>query len=76
MKASYQYRFGLLEHCYTNFNKATFAGLCAELAEAAQNGDLLSRHIFHQAGYSLGEYIGALLPSIDKVRCKRVTLMC
>lgn len=60
-------RFGLLEHFYANFNKATIAGLCAKVAEAARNGDLLSQHIFHQAGVSLGEYIGALIPSIDKV---------
>ncbi|GFY60196.1 n-acetyl-D-glucosamine kinase [Trichonephila inaurata madagascariensis] len=28
-------KFGILEHCYANFNKTSFAGLCAKLAEAA-----------------------------------------
>lgn len=59
-------RFGLLEHCYTNFSKAVYAGLCARLATGAHAGDALCLHIFHEAGRSLGEYVGALLPSISK----------
>ena len=60
-------RFGLLEHCYSKFSKATYAGLCANLANGARDGDQLCRHIFHEAGRALGEYVGALLPSINKV---------
>ncbi len=60
-------RFGLLEHCYSKFNKAVYAALCAKLAKGAHEGDLLSRHIFFEAGKALGEFVGALLPSINKV---------
>lgn len=59
-------RFGLLEHCYSKFNKAVYAALCAKLAKGAHEGDLLSRHIFFEAGKALGEFVGALLPSINK----------
>lgn len=61
------FRFGLLEHFYTKFNKATLAGLCVKLAAGAHGGDPLCRHIFQEAGRSLGEYVGALLPSVSKV---------
>lgn len=52
------------------FNKAVYAGLCAKLAEGADSGDMLCRHIFYEAGKSLGEYVGALLPSISPVKTK------
>lgn len=59
--------FGLLEHCYKKFNKAVYAGLCAKVAKGAREGDALCLQIFKEAGVSLGEYIAALLPSIDPV---------
>lgn len=59
-------RFGLLEHCYSKFSKAVYAGYCAKLANGAHQGDPLCRHIFKEAGRVLGECIGALLPSISK----------
>lgn len=63
-------RFGLLEHCYSKFSKAVYAGYCAKLANGAHQGDPLCRHIFKEAGRVLGECIGALLPSISKVSFK------
>jgi len=59
-------RFGLLEHCYTKFSKANFAGLCIKLSLGARQGDALCQHIFHEAGRRLGELVGALLPSVSK----------
>ena len=61
------FRFGLLEHCYTKFSKAHFAGLCTKISSGARQGDALCQHIFREAGRSLGELVGALLPSVSKV---------
>ncbi|XP_037069140.1 N-acetyl-D-glucosamine kinase-like [Pollicipes pollicipes] len=55
-------RFGLLEHAYTSFSKAHFAGLCRHLAGAAKAGDPLCRQLFADAGRWLGRFIVALLP--------------
>lgn len=56
-----------MEHCFTKFNKAIYAGFCAKLAVAARQGDSLCRHIFQEAGRMLGEFVAALLPSVDQV---------
>jgi len=64
-------RFGLLEHCYTKFSKAHFAGLCTKISSGARQGDALCQHIFREAGRSLGELVGALLPSVSKSLLER-----
>ena len=61
-------RFGLLEHCYSKFDKILYAGLCAKLAAAAEEGDLLCRYLFREAGRLLGEIICAILPFVHQVR--------
>ncbi|KFM64276.1 N-acetyl-D-glucosamine kinase, partial [Stegodyphus mimosarum] len=60
-------KFGILEHCYANFNKTSFAGLCAKLAEAARTEkDPLCCHIFYEAGKVLGAMVVALKPKVHK----------
>ncbi|KAG8185061.1 hypothetical protein JTE90_017076 [Oedothorax gibbosus] len=61
------HKFGLLEHCYTNFNKTYFAGLCVKLAEAAiKNNDPLCQYFFYEAGKCLGSMVAALRPKVHK----------
>ncbi|RWS06839.1 N-acetyl-D-glucosamine kinase-like protein [Dinothrombium tinctorium] len=57
--------FGLLEPAYLNFSKTEFAALCVKLAEAANDGDKLSRFVFHEAGKELGKHVVALLPFVE-----------
>ena len=65
-------KFGLLEHCYSKFNKAFYAGLCAKLAAGAINqADPLCLHLFKEAGRLLGEFAAALLPFADQVSFKQ-----
>ncbi|GIY53467.1 n-acetyl-D-glucosamine kinase [Caerostris darwini] len=60
-------KFGILEHCYANFNKTSFAGLCAKLAEAAfKDKDPLCCHLFYEAGRYLGAMAVALKPKVHK----------
>ncbi|GFV22003.1 n-acetyl-D-glucosamine kinase [Trichonephila clavipes] len=60
-------KFGILEHCYANFNKTSFAGLCAKLAEAAtKDKDPLCCHLFYEAGKVLGCMVVALKPKVHK----------
>ncbi|XP_067143047.1 N-acetyl-D-glucosamine kinase-like isoform X2 [Centruroides vittatus] len=60
-------KFGILEHCYINFNKSQFAGLCKKLADAAvNNDDPLCKHIFYEAGVMLGNHVVALIPKIQQ----------
>lgn len=54
----------LLEHCYTNFDKSKFAGLCQKLAEGANNGDELCKHLFQVAGNVLAATILAQMPRV------------
>jgi N-acetylglucosamine kinase len=61
------FRFDLLDHCYTKFDKCHFAGLCKLLAEAAIEGDKLSQWLFSEAGSVLARHITALLPQVDHV---------
>ena len=58
-------RFDLLDHCYANFDKAFYAGLCAKLAAAGRNGDALCRHLFEEAGRYLARATLALLPKVS-----------
>ncbi|GFT14203.1 n-acetyl-D-glucosamine kinase [Nephila pilipes] len=60
-------KFGILEHCYANFNKTSFAGLCAKLAEAAtKDKDPLCCHLFYEAGKVLAAMVVALKPKVHK----------
>lgn len=61
------YRFDLLDHCYTKFDKCHFAGLCKVLAKAAVQGDKLSQWLFSEAGRVLARHVTALLPQVDSV---------
>lgn len=60
-------KYGLLEHCYINFNKCQFAGLCKKLAQAAlDDDDPLCKHIFYEAGVMLGNHVVALISKIHQ----------
>jgi len=59
-------RFGLLTYCYDKFSKAQFAGLTANLAEAAIQGDALCAWLFTEAGRMLGKHILALSGNIGR----------
>lgn len=61
-----QTRLDLLDHCYAHFDKAFYASLCAKLAQAAENGDALSMHLFDEAGRYLAKATLALLPEVSK----------
>ncbi|GLH02850.1 N-acetyl-D-glucosamine kinase [Gryllus bimaculatus] len=52
----------LLKHCYSDFDKSHFAGLCKLLAEGAKNGDALCLWLFSQAGRALAGFVRALVP--------------
>lgn len=61
-------KFGLLEHCYVNFSKTFFAGLCAKLAKVAlEEEDPLSCYLFNEAGKALGKHLIAVLPQINQI---------
>lgn len=57
---------GMLPHLYRNFQKSHFAGLCRKLAEGAEAGDALCRHVFTQAGRILAKHIEAVLPAAQE----------
>ncbi|CAB3369440.1 Hypothetical predicted protein [Cloeon dipterum] len=59
-------RFGLLQHCYTNFEKSFFASLCKKLSLAASQGDGLSKWLFQQAGRDLARFVVAVWPQVQK----------
>jgi len=58
-------RHDLLDYCYAKFDKAHFAGLCANLADAGRDGDLLCIHLFEEAGRYLAKATLALLPRVS-----------
>lgn len=57
-------RADLLDHCYAKFQKPMFAGLCIKLAEAADEGDELSKYLFRVAGSQLAQATLALIPKV------------
>jgi len=62
------FRFDLLEHCYTKFDKGYFAGLCHRLSVAAAvHKDQLSQWLFNEAGCLLARHVIALIPQVDSV---------
>lgn len=54
---------GMLPHLYRNFQKSFFAGFCKKLADGAQAGDALCRHVFTEAGRVLARHVAAVLPA-------------
>ncbi|XP_013780725.1 N-acetyl-D-glucosamine kinase-like [Limulus polyphemus] len=54
----------LLSHCYVNFSKSFFAGVCVKLAQVAEEGDPLCRFLFYEAGNALAKHVMALIPKI------------
>lgn len=61
---SVETRADLLDHCYAKFQKSVFAGLCARLANASEQGDELSKYLFRQAGIQLAKATLALIPKV------------
>jgi len=59
-------RFGILSHCYDQFNKAQFAALSQKIAVGALDGDSLCAWLFTEAGKMLGKHIRALAGNIGK----------
>lgn len=58
--------FGLIPHCYANFNKSHFAQLCRLVAEAADKGDELCGLILEENGRELALQLAALIPQVDE----------
>lgn len=71
-------RLEILDHCYAKFDKPYFAGLCAKLAEAANEGDELCRSIFKETGVHLAKHICALIPNVheDLVATGDLNVVC
>ncbi|XP_036967590.1 N-acetyl-D-glucosamine kinase [Acanthopagrus latus] len=57
---------GMLPHLYRNFQKSHFAGFCKKLAEVAETGDALCKHVFTQAGRVLAKHVEAVLPTAQE----------
>lgn len=68
----------ILDHCYAKFDKPYFAGLCAKLAQAANEGDELCRSLFKEAGVNLAKHICALVPNVhdDLVATGDLNVVC
>ena len=58
--------FGLIPHCYANFNKTHFAQLCRVIAESADKGDELCALLLEENGRELALQLAALVPQIDE----------
>ncbi|CAG5121647.1 unnamed protein product [Candidula unifasciata] len=57
----------VLDHLYTNFDKAYFSGLCRELARAGlEKGDPLCCSIFKEAGRLLARHLNAISGKMSK----------
>ncbi|XP_059169770.1 N-acetyl-D-glucosamine kinase-like [Physella acuta] len=60
-------RSGMLDHLYTNFNKAKFAGLCKDLAQVGlEKNDPLCCEIFKEAGKLLARHLYGISNKIHK----------
>ncbi|ESO98317.1 hypothetical protein LOTGIDRAFT_206236 [Lottia gigantea] len=55
---------GMLQHFYSNFNKAHIAGFCKEIS--SETKDPLVCHVFKEAGKLLAQHVIALVPKMDK----------
>lgn len=61
----------VLSHCYKNFNKSKYAGMCIRLVKLARDGDELAKSIFEEAGRYLARSIQAVYPNADQVLLSR-----
>lgn len=59
-------RLDLLPHCYAKFDKPFYASLCKKLTHAAEQGDELSKYLFHEAGTHMATLINSLAPKVHK----------
>lgn len=60
-------KIGIIERCYVNFDKTSFAGLCTKLAQAAkEEKDPLCCSLFYDAGKVLAQMVVALRPKVHK----------
>ena len=75
---SIETRLDLLPHCYAKFDKPFFASLCKKLSHAAEQGDALSKYLFHEAGAHMANHIVALTPKVhdDLVKEGDLTVVC
>jgi len=55
-------KMDLMGFFYTKFDKAFIAALCKKIAGGANDGDLLSKHIFEMAGAHIARSISAVVP--------------
>lgn len=71
-------RTELLDHCYGNFSKSFFAGLCKRLAEGAEQDDGMCLKLFQDAGIALGRSVIALLPKVEPelVKTGKLNIVC
>ncbi|KAA0185559.1 N acetyl D glucosamine kinase [Fasciolopsis buskii] len=56
----------LLPYFGEKFDKTFIAMLCRHLAEAAHDGDLFCKELFHDAGFQLGRHVSAAVRYADK----------
>lgn len=63
-------RFELLSPFYANFSKPKVAKLCEKLSMQAQQGDVLCKFLFEQAGVQLAKMAQSLYKNAEKVFLK------
>lgn len=61
----------ILDSFYQHFDKSRIALLCKSVAQLAREGDLLSQHIFKQAGADLAKNIAAVARQASKELTER-----
>lgn len=68
----------LLQHCYSRFHKAFFAGLCKKLAELAKDGDKLAALVFSEGGSVMARHVLAITDKVDKALlvCDTLDIVC
>jgi len=69
-------RFGLLTYCYDKFEKPHFAGVCKNIAQQAEMGDPLSKHVFNEAGKALAMHITALSRKMESSLKNSLSVVC
>lgn len=71
-------RHDILSHCYAKFDKPFYASLCKKLSHAAEEGDELSKSLFHEAGIHIASLIRSLAPNVheDLVIGGNINIVC
>lgn len=57
----------ILRFVYQDFDKPKFASVCKSIADLANEGDQLARHLFCLNGRDLARHINGVLPCIEEV---------